>query len=281
MAHKVGDSVTAGEELVRLDDASLQARMQEAQAQLASAQAAAEEAKQGYERTQRLYERDSASEQQMEQATAALDKARAQKARAQARLQKLQVRLDKTTIQAPFDGVVAARHIEEGELAQPGKPVITILSTRRLRLVAHVQESRIPRLLADGKAQVRIPALDRTWDAERVTVVPKGTPGSHTFRVRLRLPEGTTASDGMYGQALFRIGSHKTLMVPERAIVRRSEVYVITDGEVSFRLVELGEETDNGREILAGLQAGERIALDPERALRHLKEADTQSAAAH
>lgn len=282
MARDVGDSVTTGEALVQLDDSDLQARLKEARAGLESTRAALEEARQEHGRTQRLYERDSVSEQQMEQATAALAKARAREAKAQARIQKLQVRLDKTTIQAPFDGVVATQHIEEGELAQPGKPVVTILSTQRLRLVAHVQESRIPRLLEDGRARVQVPSLGKTFDAERVTVIPKGTPGSHTFRVRLRLPEGAPASDGMYGRALFHVGSHETLTVPERAIVRRSEitgVYVVEDGEVTFRLVELGEEADGMREILAGLQSGERIALDPERALRYLKETATQAAA--
>jgi RND family efflux transporter MFP subunit len=278
--------VSAGDRLARLDDTDLQARLQEARAALEAAEAGLKEARQEYQRTKRLFDRGSASERQMDKASAGLSKARAQKSQAQARIRKLAIRLDKTTIRAPFDGVVVARPIEKGELARPGKPVITVLSSRHLRLVAHVQESRIPRLLADGSGRVRVPALGETFDAERVTVVPKGDPGTHTFRVRLRLPDGAAASPGMFGRALFRTGTVEALVAPERAIVRRSEitgVYVVADGRVSFRLVELGEPAGDGREILAGLQAGERIALDPDRALRYLKESRPQadSAQAH
>lgn len=283
-----GDAVKAGDTLVRLDDDDLQAQMEVAQSALAAAEARLEEARQGFRRTKSLYEQDSASQQQMDQATAALHQAEAHRSQAKAEIRKLRIRLDKTTVKAPFAGVVVSTHIETGELAQPGTPLITLLDPERLRLVARVQESRIPGLMGNGEARIRIPALDRDFPAERVTIVPQGDERTHTFQVRLRLPEGTPASAGMFGRAEFHMGSFQSLVVPETAIVRRSEitgVYVVADGRVSFRLIELGERTHEGREVLAGLAPGDRIALDPERALRYLKEsqpaAKTGSAEAH
>ncbi|MEF8793028.1 efflux RND transporter periplasmic adaptor subunit [Thiohalorhabdus sp.] len=284
----VGDTVDSGAVLVRLDDADLKARMEVAQASLAAAEARLQEARQSFQRTKNLYEQDSASEQQMDQATAALDQAEARRSQAQAEIRKLEIRLAKTTIRAPFDGVVVAKHIDSGELAQPGTPLISVLDSARLRLMARVQESRIPDLMGDGPATIHVPALDRRFDAKRITIVPQGDEQTHTFQVRLRLPQAAPASAGMFGRAEFHLGTFQSLMVPERAIVRRSEitgVYVVADGRVSFRLVELGEAKPQGREVLAGLEAGERIALEPEQALRHLKErqvaSQTPSESAH
>ncbi|MFB6259805.1 MAG: efflux RND transporter periplasmic adaptor subunit, partial [Thiohalorhabdaceae bacterium] len=109
LPYDVGDTVAAGEALVRLDDADLQARLKGAEASLAAAEAQLEEARQSFRRTKNLYEQDSASEQQMDQATAALHQAEARHSQARAEIRKLEIRLGKTTIHAPFDGVVVAR----------------------------------------------------------------------------------------------------------------------------------------------------------------------------
>jgi RND family efflux transporter MFP subunit len=283
-----GDRVEAGATLVRLDDSDLQAQLEVAQSALAAAEARLKEARQTFQRTKNLFEQDSASEQQMDQATAALQQAEARRSQARAEIRQLRIRLDKTTVAAPFSGTVVTKHIETGELAQPGTPLITLLDPKHLRLVARVQESRLPDLLGAGPAQVRVPALGERFAAQRVTVVPQGDERTHTFQVRLRLPAGAPASAGMFGRAEFHLGTFEGLVVPDEAIVRRSEitgVYVVTEGRVSFRLVELGEATANGHEVLAGLSAGERIALDPVRALRYLKESQPASgesaAAAH
>ncbi|MFA9459760.1 efflux RND transporter periplasmic adaptor subunit [Thiohalorhabdus methylotrophus] len=275
MPYEVGDSVAKGDTLVRLDDSALQAQLAVAQAALRAAEARVKEARQNFQRIQNLYEQNSASEQQLDKATAALDSAEAQRGQARAEIRKLRIQLDKTTIKAPVDGVMMATHIEEGELAQPGAPLVTVLDPRRLRLTARVQESRIPELMGDGEARAWIPALGKRLPVERVTVVPQGDPQTHTFQVRLRLPKGASVSAGMFGRAEFLLGSYEALVVPDRAVVHRTEitgVYVVEDGRVAFRLVELGERTDKGREVLAGLRPGERVALEPNRALRYLKE---------
>jgi RND family efflux transporter MFP subunit len=257
-----GDRVEAGETLVRLEDASLQAELAAANAQLA-------EARSEFRRTERLYEQDSASEQQFDKAKAALE-------RAQAQVQRIRVKLDKTTISAPFSGVVVARPIEVGELAQPGTPLITLVNPERLRLSAQVQESRIPAIRANGDARVHVPATGDRFEAQKLTIIPQGQRGSHTFEVRLRLPEGAPVDSGMFGRAEFALGSAERMVVPGKAVVRRNEitgVYVVDEEDrVNFRLLELGAPSGDGYEVLAGLAAGERVALEPEKALRYLKQ---------
>lgn len=258
---EAGDRVEAGDTLVRLDDSALSARKAAAQAQLA-------EARSEFERTQRLYQQDSASEQQLDKARAALEKAKAQ-------LQKVRVKLDKTTITANYNGVVVKRPIEEGELAQPGTPLLTLSNPDHLRLSAQVQESRIPAIRANGDARVHVPATGDRFEAEQLTIIPQGSRRSHTFEVRLQLPEGAPVDPGMFGRAEFHMGSQQRMVVPSEAIVRRNEitgVYVVDEEDrVNLRLLELGETTAAGQEILAGLGSGERVALEPEKALRYMK----------
>jgi RND family efflux transporter MFP subunit len=258
---EAGDRVQAGDTLVRLDDSVLRAQKAAAQAQLA-------EARSEFERTQRLYQQDSASEQQLDKARAALEKAKAQ-------LQKVRVKLDKTVITADYAGVVVARPIEEGELAQPGTPLLTLSNPDHLRLSAQVQESRIPAIRANGDARVHVPATGDRFTADKLTIIPQGSQRSHTFEVRLRLPKGAPVDPGMFGRAEFSMGSDQRMVVPETAIVRRNEitgVYVVDDQDrVNLRLLELGEATAEGHEVLAGLTSGERVALEPEKALRYMK----------
>ena len=109
-----------------------------------------------------------------------------------------------------------------------------------------------------------------------ITIFPFADSASNTFTVRLELPPGQFALyPGMFVKTAFVIGNASRLLIPERALVRRSEVtgvYVITgDGRVRFRQVRAGNRFDDRVEILAGLVEGERVALDPVQAGIYLK----------
>jgi len=90
--------------------------------------------------------------------------------------------------------------------------------------------------------------------------------------VRLDMPPNLVGVyPGMYARAYFTIGRARKLVAPVAAVVKRSEVagvYVVNDqGQVSFRQVRLGEPTTQGEiEILAGVSAGEKVALEPVKA---------------
>jgi hypothetical protein len=105
--------------------------------------------------------------------------------------------------------------------------------------------------------------------AEDVTVFPVADPRSDTFKVRLRLPDGTEGVfPGMYMKVGFVAGSRSALVIPLSAVVFRSEVvavYVIDgEGQVYFRHVRLGSPAGLAHvSVLSGLDEGERVATDP------------------
>jgi hypothetical protein len=153
-------------------------------------------------------------------------------------------------------------------MAQPGQALMSGISLERLRVRVDVPQSLIVPVRASGEARVRLP--DGTWvNAGEQMVFPFADQGSNSFRVRLELPEGAPELfPGMWVKTAFRVGSQERLVVPAKALVYRSEVtavYVVDEqGKVGFRRIRAGSRLDDGLvEVLAGLEAGERVALEP------------------
>ncbi len=112
---------------------------------------------------------------------------------------------------------------------------------------------------------------------DQITIHPFANPQNHSFRVRLELPrQPLPLFPGMLVKVAIAIGETERLLIPQAALVSRTEVnavYVIdADGRVALRQVRPGNRFGDQIEILAGLDAGETIALDPVRAGIALKQ---------
>lgn len=278
----VNDYVSAGSVVVRFTDVEQQAALRRAQAQVGSAEAAFREANADYERIAELYQRKLVAKAQLDQATARRDAARATRDAANAALREAQERTDYTVVRAPYTGIVTERHVEVGESVSPGQALISGLSLEKLRIAVSVPQSEVAAIRQHQRAAV---LLDdgRRIPAERVTVFPYADPHSHSFSVRLELPEADTGlHPGMTVKAAFVIGERERLLLPAGALLRRSEVTAVyvaeDDGRVVMRQIRTGHRDDGRVEVLAGLDPGERIVLDPVAARAFL--ADTRTATA-
>jgi len=268
----VGDTVKKGEVIVRIDERAAGQAVAATEAQVREADAAARNARVNYERTKQLLAQKFVSQ-------AALDKAEADAKQAQARLAAMlagagQAATERSfaTIVAPYSGVVAARHVELGEMAVPGKPLMTGFDPSTLRAVANVPQAQVAAIQAGGKARIEVPSLGRWVDVRQVTIVPSADPRTHTTRVRLELPEDVRGVyPGVFARAHFSVGRAPRLVAPRAAVFQRSEltgVYVLDDkGAPRLRQVRLGPAGDETSvEVLAGLRPGERVALEPVKA---------------
>lgn len=265
----VGDFVQRGEVIVRIDERAATEAVKASEAQVVEARAAAANARAQYERSKALVVQNFISQ-------AALDKAEAEYKVAQARVAALLAGAGQaatehsfTAIVAPYSGVVSARHVELGEMATPGKALMTGFDPSTLRVVATVPQTHLPAIHAGAAARIEVPATDSWFDVAKIVVVPSADPRTHTTRVRLELPPQTRGLyPGVFARAHFVVGKATRLLAPRAAIVRRSEltaVYVIdASGAAQLRQVRLGEAGDaRFIEVLAGLRPGERVALDP------------------
>jgi RND family efflux transporter MFP subunit len=266
----VGDRVQKGDVIARIDERAASQAVAASEAQVRSAEAALANARATYERSQQLFAQKFISQ-------AALDKAQADFRSAESQMKAMlagagQASTERSfaTIVAPYGGVVAVRHVQLGEMATPGKPIMTGFDPSTLRVVATVAAAQVPAIQAGARARVEIPAANRWVDAKAIIVVPAADPRTHSTQVRIELPEDVRGIyPGVFARAHFVVGRAPRLMVPRAALVRRSEltaVYVLGEALAppQLRQVRLGSVADErGIEVLAGLKAGERVALDP------------------
>lgn len=273
----VGDRVKKGQVIVRIDPAEVNQAYAASQAQVAQAEAALRNAKAQFERTQQLVERKFMSAAAMDRVRADYEAARAQLAVAQAGAGQAAATRGYATVIAPYSGVVSARHVELGEMAVPGKPLMTGFDPGELRVTASLPQDRLAAVRKFASASVEFPALNKRIPASKVTILPAADAQTHTTQVRLDLPAGMDGLyPGMFARAYFAVGRVNKLLIPTSAVARRSEVagaYVVGEnGDIRYRQLRLGEAAADGEiEVLAGVAPGEKVALDPVAALAALK----------
>lgn len=276
--YDVDDYVAKDSILVRFKDTQQRAAVRQGQAVLDEARARLREAKARFDRIEQLFEKKLVSKQEVDQSRSDLQAAEARLEQAEGALEKAREDLEHTVVRAPYSGVVVERHVELGETANVGQPLMTGLSLEELRAVAAMPQSFIHVVQTHGKAHVIVP--DETREripGQKLTFTPYADPKTHTFRVRVDLPPGEHGLyPGSFVKVAFVAGQEPRLLVPGKAIAYRSEVrgvYVVSEeNRVSLRQVRLGRAHGNRIEVLAGLSAGERIALDPVRAAIFMKQ---------
>ena len=253
-----GQRVAAGQVLMKIDAREATQNLTGAQAQLANARA-------NFERTQNLYRQKFLSQ-------AAYDKALADYKSAQAAAGQAGAAASYATIKSPISGIVAQRLVEAGDMAVPGRPLISIFDPRALRAIASIPQYKLASVEQTPRAKLEFPETGRWVDAAKVELLPTADPQTHVVTARVYLPENLQgALPGMFVRVHFVVGRAKKLLVPASAVLRRGEVtavYVVdAKGRLHLRQVRLGEAYAGGdREVLAGLSAGERVALDPVKA---------------
>jgi len=276
---KAGDAVKSGQLLARIDERAAAQQVVASQAQVAAARAQMDVSRKEYERSQRLFQKQYISQAAMDQAEAQYKAAQAQ---ARAMLAQAGVATTETsfhTLLAPYAGVLANVSAEVGDMATPGKPLMTLYEPTMLRVVVNLPESYVASLQRGARVMVEIPSAGkelRMQKAESVVLLPTADPTSHTVQARLNLTAGVARiAPGTFARAhlpLTEQGNGGRLLVPAQAVIKRTELYAVyvvdAGGKFRLRQVRLGKAVGDKVEILAGLQAGEQVALDPLAAAR-------------
>lgn len=263
----VDDYVPKGEVIVRFRNAEQQARLESARAGLEEARAQFRQAESEYRRMEQLVEQGTVSESAFERAESAYESAKARVEAARAQLAQAEEGFERTVVRAPYAGVVTARHVEVGEMAQPGTRLMTGLSLEHLRAVVDVPQQYVNTLREHREAWILLPDHE-ILNAASVDIFPYADETTHTFRVRAELPEGQHGVyPGMLVKVSFTTGMEEVLLIPADALVRRSELTAVyvkgDDGSLSFRQIRAGRAYGDRIRVLAGVEAGERVVLDP------------------
>jgi RND family efflux transporter MFP subunit len=275
LAVKAGDRVKAGQLIARIDERSAQAGLAQSEAGVAQAEATLRNARLHAERTRELRAQGFISQ-------AAVDVAESQLAAAQAGLQQAQAGRSQAalsrgfaSVTAPFDAVVLATHVEAGDLATPGRPLVTVYAPGEMRAVVQLPASRSAAARAAPAIEIELPDGRRVAPARR-TDLPTADPVSQTVEWRLDLAREDVAGllpgqnvRVFFAGAATASAAPSRLTVPTAAVLRRGEltaVYAAQQGQFVLKAVRLGTAQAGAVEVLAGLKPGERVALDPVRA---------------
>ncbi|HEX2585725.1 MAG TPA: efflux RND transporter periplasmic adaptor subunit [Steroidobacteraceae bacterium] len=263
--YDVNDFVPAGAVIMRLRGTQQRASMQQAQASLQEAEAMHAQAQQQFNRIDGLYKEKVATRQEYEQALANRDAGAARLESARAAVEAAKEGFGYTEVRAPYAGIVTKRLVQVGETVQPGTPLMSGVSLQYLRVNLDLPQSIVEKVRAIRKAAIYV--NDKRIDATSFTLFPEANTDTHTFHARANLPANATdLHPGMFVKVGVVIGETEKLLIPQSAVVTRSEVtavYVMQDDHPLLRQVRLGQRFNNRVEVLAGLSDGEIIALNP------------------
>lgn len=273
---KAGDKVAAGQVLATIDAREAAVSAQQSSAQNEQADAALRNAKLQLERTQHLRQQGFISQAALDTAQLQYDAAVAQKNQAKAASAQSGLVQSYTRVTAPFAGYVSATQAEVGDLAVPGKPLLTLYAPQPLRATVQVPSSRLGLARQAKTVQVQAGDSGRWMTPISTTSIQSADPVSQTTEWRLNL--SAADAQGLIPGQQVRVrmegeqaqSGSATMQLPRKAVVQRGElvaVYVWNGKTFSLRPVRLGQSTGNDMvAVLSGVKAGDEVALDPVKA---------------
>lgn len=260
LGFKEGEPVKAGQALVKLDTAILDAELKQAQADLGLARDTAE-------RLRSLVQRGSGTQ-------VALDEAVAKLASSEARVQLAKAKLAQSTILAPFNGVVGLRSVGVGDYVPVGKQLITLTSIDPIKIDFRVPEIYLSRLKVGQPVQMRVDAVpDRKFTGQIFAIDPVVDVNGRAIRLRANIPNADLAlKPGLFARLAITVDQRQNaVVVPEMAVVPDAVgkmVYVVDNGKARRISVELGKRLPGKVEIVRGLKPDMQIITAGQMRLR-------------
>jgi membrane fusion protein (multidrug efflux system) len=262
---EAGSSVSAGQELVRIDDASLRDAVLSAQSGVTTARNQVELAQREVTRAENLVKAGAIPERQVELAKSQLIGAQAQEADAKARLTSIQTQLAKTVVKAPFSGVVSERRVSAGDIVGPGSPLYTIINPGTMRLEASVPAEALADVRVGAPVEFTVSGYATRRFAGRISAVnPVADAATRQVRVIVTLPNvGGTLVAGLFAEGRVASVSHVGAIVPASAVDDAGWVLRIKGGKTERVNVTLGirDEAAELVEIKTGVAAGDTVLV--------------------
>jgi len=250
-----GDSVRAGEVLVRLDNAPQRASVSSAEALLQAAES-------DNRRVRNLLLKDAATPREAEGARTRLEAARSSVAAARDGL-------STTAIRAPFAGRIVSKSANVGDLANPGAPLLELQGGAALELVTTLEPVDVASIRVGQKLQVHVDGVFRAVHATVYSIAPAADDATHRVDVLLNLDADPGLKPGLFARVdlpVTKAGEAGPLSIPEDAVLRRgglTGVFAVKDGRAFLRWIALGRDLGHRIEVRAGLVEGESVVLSP------------------
>ncbi len=272
---QVGQKVKQGQLLMNINNTDLLAKKAQVEAGILKATAGYNNAKKDYERFVSLFEQKSASQKELDDMTARFEMAKAELEGAKQMRNEVLAQFSYANITAPFSGVVTNTYIKEGDMANPGMPLVAMEGTSKLQVTAMVSEGDIPAIQNGMPARILIKSLNKEVDGEvsEVSLSAKNTGGQYLVKIDLDQNNPSILS-GMFVNVQFPIektaqsAPNKMVLIPKSALIYRGQltgIYTIGSGNVAIlRWLRTGATIDEQVEVLSGLSGEEQYIVSAE-----------------
>ena len=258
----VGDRVRKGQALVQLSEDLLAAEVASKRANLEQAQASLENAAAAYRRAQSLSGSGALSQSDIDKLRSEELAARARVEVSKAELQGADLRLRHTRVTASDDGIISARSVNVGQVAQVGSEMLRLLRKGRVEWRAEIPESRM-REIGIGQSVKLTTADGAQLEGKVRAIAPTVESSTRAGLVYVDIPSNRGARPGMFARGEILLGQAAASMVSLSSIVTQdgyTYVFVVSDQQlVARRRVETGAVRGTQIEIVSGVQPGERV----------------------
>ncbi|MFQ9316523.1 efflux RND transporter periplasmic adaptor subunit [uncultured Dysgonomonas sp.] len=271
---KPGDKVASGQLLVSISSDDILAKKAQIQAMITEAEAAAKNAQRDYERFKTLRNQNSVSDKELENVALQNTSMNAKVQMARQQMNEVNAMLSYTNIRAPFSGVVTQKMIDEGSMANPGMPILTIEQNGELQVIASIPENYIQYVKVGDVAKMELKSLGITIDGKVSELSPSAfrTGGQYSMKLAIDTKDKENIRPGMYVNILIpnKTGENITskIMLDKSSIIYRDQltgVYVVDDqSQANLRWIRLGKTIGNQVEVLSGLSQNDKIVSKAE-----------------
>ena len=265
----VGDFVSAGQGLVSINNTDIQAKGGQANAQIAQAQANFNIAQKDFQRFQNLYNNQSASQKELDDMRARYEMAKANLDGARMMKNEVNSQYRYTNITAPISGVITAKYANQGDLANPGMPILTIESSGNLQAQVLVSEQDITLIKSGMPVKVLMKSTNNEVTGTVAEISRSATNTGGQYLVKINVPQSRDYLPGMFVNVVFpfkRSGSvnqdfQESVTVPKSALVENGQltgIYTVSSANTAMlRWIKTGKTLGDQVEILSGLNSKE------------------------
>jgi len=273
VAVEEGVSVKKGQQLAIIDHDVYLAQVAAAKASVKAKEIELADAEREKKRIVALYEGGSATEQSKDKAITAAELAAASLSLTRANLELAQINLRESMIVSPIDGIVTAKHIDEGNLIRSGDQIVTIADMKTVRVIVAAAEKYGSDITVGMPAKIKVDAFaEQTFDAGVHSIHPALDAQTHTIQVEIRLDnDELLLKPGMFARVTLITRRKDNVVVIPRDIVLGGKidkhyVYVVegaSAGKIARKhFVEIGIKQADRYEITKGLKAGEMLVVN-------------------
>lgn len=263
-----GETVTAGQVLIRMDASEYQARLDQTKGALLAARAQLDIATKARDNNKALFDKGFISQNAFDNTASQYEIARANVESAKGAFDVAQKSLGDTVILAPISGLVSSRTIQPGEKVSPDNRLLDVVDLRQMEMEAAVPTSDILQVTLNQEVQVKVEGLPDPLTGKVVRINPATQAGSRSILVYIQLgnPAGVLRA-GMFGEAQLTLAKKGgVLTIPPSAVqsdAGNTTVYAIENDQLVQKPVTLGmrgiDDDGTAVEVVKGLENGAQI----------------------